>query len=225
MHGILSSSILLYLLVILPLSATEQMTPAELERWFQSDSPDTPVQVNDGQLKFLTSPPAKPVLHSHNEFTIDQQSIDQGWVKLMQCYENLDAVPSAEVVYRYKFIRQLTIHTAHGIGQARVVDQSVQLEDITRNAKLCITAEVRNFYQNKDKSFSLVNGPYHRKFLDGYYPYHLSYVIRFSKKLHFVSSQPTNQPGFQIRLQPQHITLDSWFEGNLSTEFRFVESR
>lgn len=206
-------------------SATDQMTPEELERWFQSDTMDSAPQVNEGQLKFLVSPPAKPVLHSHNEFTIDQVSIDQGWVKLLQCYQNLDAVPVAEVVYRYKFMQNLTIHSTKNIGKAQVVDQSVQLEDIQRNARLCITAEIRNFYQNEDKTFSLVNGPYHRKFLDGYYPYHLTYVIRYTSQLRFVASNPTDQSGFRVTLKPQHIELDSWFEGMLNTEFNFVEDK
>ena len=108
-------------------SATGQMTPEELERWFQSDTIESASQVNEGQLRFLVTPPAKLVLHSHNEFTIDQVSIDQGWVKLLQCYQNLDAVPVAEVVYRYKFMQNLTIHSTKNIGKAQVVGQSVQL--------------------------------------------------------------------------------------------------
>ncbi|MDH5661092.1 MAG: hypothetical protein OEY65_08850 [Gammaproteobacteria bacterium] len=204
-----------------PLCANENPTAEELEKWFLEDTLTTKKEVNEGQLIFLKTPPMKPTLHSINVFTIDDTSINEGWVKLSQCYENLDSVPVAEVVFQYHFMRHLKIKSSRNIQQAKVKNQSVQLEDIKKNARLCITAEVRNFYQNEDKSFSLVNGPYHRKFLDGYYPYHLSMDIKFSKQLKFVNQSPKNQIGYTVKKSPNRLNIDTWFEGKLNTEFRF----
>ena len=209
-----------------PVYANQELNPNELEKqqlekWFYEDAPTLEKEVNEGQLDFLEAVPTKPTLHSINFFIIDETSIDQGWVKLTQCYENLDAVPVAEVVYQYRFMRKLKIKSTKNILHAKVSGQSVQLEDIQKNARLCITAEVRNFYQNEDKSFSLVNGPYHRKFLDGYFPYHLSMEIQFANQLHFVNSSPQKQKGFDIKETKNKLKVDTLFEGKLNTEFRF----
>lgn len=212
--------IILYLFAA-PLSANQKSDTEELEKWFYNDTVTTTKEVNESQLVFLKSPPMKPTLHSINSFIIDGTSINDGWVKLTQCYENLDAVPVAEVVFQYRFMRHLKIKSSRNIQQVAIKNQSVQLEEIKKNARLCITAEVRNFYQNQDKTFSLVNGPYHRKFLDGYYPYHLSMDIKFSKRLHFMHSSPKKQKGYVIKEAPNRLIIDSWFEGKLNTELRF----
>lgn len=213
--------IILLFLFSFPLIANENMSKKELEDWFKEDSPTRYKDINSGQLVFLKSPPSKPTLHSNNVFIIDDTSINEGWVKLIQCYENLDAVPVAEVVYQYRFMRHLKIKSSRNIQHAEIKNQSVQLENIKKNARLCITAEVRNFYQNEDKTFSLVNGPYHRKFLDGYYPYHLSMDIKFAKRLHFINSSPKKQNGYMVKESPNRLNIDTWFEGKLNTEFRF----
>lgn len=213
--------LVLYLLFTFPLFASENMSAEELEKWFVEDTPATNKEVNSGQLLFLTSPPVKPALHSSNVFIIDNTSIEEGWVTLTQCYENLDAVPLTEVVFQYRFMRNLKIKSTKNIQQARVINQSVELKNIKKNARLCISAEVRNFYQNEDKTYSLINGPYHRKFLDGYFPYHLSMDIHFPRQLRFILSQPKQQKGFILNKQQNRIIIDAWFEGKLESELRF----
>lgn len=203
------------------LYASQALSPEELEKWFNEDIPVSAKEINEGQLTFLLTPPKKPALHSINYFIIDELSIEQGWVKLTQCYENLDAVPVAEVVYKYRFMRKLKIKSTQNIQHAHVTGQSVQLENVQKKARLCITAEVRNFYQNEDKTFSLINGPYHRKFLDGYFPYHLSMKIKFAKNLRFIHSSPKKQKGYDIKKTSNTLTINSWFEGKLNTELRF----
>jgi len=202
--------------------AEPPMSREELERWFLDDSEQRALDVNEGQLAFLPEPPDKRVPHSRNTLTIDRTSIDQGWVKLAQCHDGLDAVAEAQVVYRYRQMRGLRVTGATHIGRAWVAGDSVQLQDVGRNATLCITAEVRVFYQNPDGSFSLVNGPYHRRFLDGYYPLHVTLAVRWPPALlAFVSAQPPPQPGLTLQRADGELTLDAWFEGELNTELRF----
>ena len=183
----------------------------------QADDP-----VSAGELKFLTQPPQKPVLHSLNVLTVRQDSIENGWVLLEQCYRHLDAVPDAEVVYRYKSMRDLKITSHRNIESALVQGQSVQLKNITANAELCIEAEARIFYANANGSFSLVNGPFHRKFLDGYFPYHVTLKILYpAHLLKVVQTRPEEQAGFKIEHSENTMHIESYFQGMLDTEIIF----
>ena len=203
-------------------------TKEELENWFNTDDPAPPgaktiIRSNDGQLEFIPAITNQDIVHSQNTFTIDKESIDNGWVKLKQCYQHLAPIPRIEVVYQYRYIRNLKIHSIKNIKNAYIAEnQSVQLENVSADAKLCITAEVRNFYQNEDKTFSLVNGPYHRKFFDGYYPYHLTLDIRFTPGLKYLSSRPLSRQYFPVLFTPGKLYVDTWFKGMLNTEFQFA---
>ncbi|NOX42641.1 MAG: hypothetical protein GXP19_02765 [Gammaproteobacteria bacterium] len=205
-----------------PVFANENMTPAELEKWFNEVEPALPIQVDEGKLVFLAQLPDKPLLHSINEITIDANSIDNGWVRLAQCYKNLDPVAKADIVYRYRFMRNLKISSILNIGAARIREQLIELEDVQRKAELCVKAEVRVFYQNPDGSYSLVNGPYHRKYLDGYFPYHVTLVIHYPEnQLKHIANQPAEQSGFSLKKEKNKLLIDTVFSGTLNTEIIF----
>ena len=202
--------------------ADEGITPDEQEKWFNNNEPFSAEQINEGELQFLLEPPQKPVLHSLNTLTISQNSIDNGWVILKQCYKHLDPVAATEVVYRYKSMRGLRLTSKRNIETVQIKGQSVQLSNITHNAELCIKAEVRIFYKNPNGTFSLVNGPFHRKFLDGYYPYHVTLKINYpSSLLKLIKTSPEAQAGFKIKQSNNVIFIDSYFEGILNTEIVF----
>ena len=202
--------------------ADEGMTPDELEKWFNEDEDFSTDHISEGELRFLPEPPGKPVLHSINVLTVSQNSIENGWVLLEQCYKHLDPVPNAEVVYRYKSMRGLRITSNRNIETAQVKGQSVQLTNVTQKAELCIKAEVRIFYNNPNGTFSLVNGPFYRKFLDGYYPYHVTLKIVYpSSLLVLIKTKPDMQDGFNIEKSEDVILIDSYFEGILNTEIIF----
>jgi len=213
---------LVLLLLSFHICADEGMTPNEQEKWFNEDESFSPDQINVGELKFLPEPPETPVLHSLNVLTVSQDSIENGWVSLEQCYKHLDPVPDAEVVYRYKSMRDLRITSKRNIETVLVQGQSVQLTNITHNAELCVKAEVRIFYKNSNGTFSLVNGPFHRKFLDGYYPFHVTLEINYpSSLLELVQTKPEAQAGFNIKKSANFILIESFFEGILNTEIIF----
>jgi len=213
---------LLFLFIFSVLQADTTPSADELEKWFMSDELTPPTQSSDSQLTFISSPTDKPALHSINEITISPQSIKTGWVDLMQCYQHLDPVPEMEVVYNYKTMRKLTIIKSKNIEQAFVKGQSVQLENVLKNAQLCIRTEVRIFYKNKDGSYKLVNGPFHRQFLDSYFPFHLTLKINYpSTQLEFINSKPKPQFGFIVKQSDNTLLVDSYFTGKLYTEIRF----
>jgi len=203
------------------LYAKEFLSPAELEKWFNSDDELPTSKVNDGQLNFIKNTPEKNIFHSEINITIDQVSIDDGWTTLTQCYSNLDPVPRTAVTYRKNLIKNLKVLSSKHIKHTKVSGNKVILKEVAKDASLCIGATARNFYQNEDESFSLVNGPYHRKFLDGYFPYHLNLNIHYSPKLKFNYSTPKQQSGFKIKQLANSLLVDTLFEGKLKTEFRF----
>lgn len=202
-------------LVAQPLSAEE-------EAWLNDDSDAISRTVNEGQLEFLSSKPDTTILHSVSDLTIDQNSIEDGWVGLKQCYHHLDAVPLMQVEFQYRHMEDLQLVSHTNIGKAWVVEQSIQMEDIAKQASLCIKARVRIFYQNPDGSFSLMNGPFHRRFLDGFYPYHVTLNVHYPKQLLiFVGTTPATQTGYNVSDVNGHITIEAFFEGILKTETRF----
>jgi len=198
----------------------------ELERWLESDEMLPPSastdHVNEGDLVFLIRHPARQVHHHQNHLTINAASLRDGWVQLSQCHEHLDRVPAAQITYNKERIRDLQIVTSGNIEQSWVENNSVQLRNILENARLCVRAWTRALRANGDGSYSLRNGPFMRRFLDGYYPMRVSMEIDYAASgLQLVSMTPARQAGFQVTERKGYLAFDAWFEGSLQTEFLF----
>lgn len=193
-----------------------------------SDFPDFPdddtqraLRVNDGDLAFLAQPPAKLVHHHHNHIVIDRDSLHSGWIALRQCHENLDVFERVEIVFDAERVTDLAVASSAEIGRAAVVGSNVQLEDVRAGARLCITLRSRALRRHED-GFELRNGPYMRKFLDGYYPMHVTMEVRFPPdQLRYVSVDPVPQAGFESRVVEGGVLFNAWFEGRLTTRVKF----
>jgi hypothetical protein len=184
--------------------------------------------VNEGPLHFLAAPPAKPVHHHQNHIRIDPASLASGWVGLSQCHDHLDAVPRAQITFRQGFVRDLRIDVASRIGAAWVEGASVQLQDVEPGARLCLSAQTRALRSAGQGAFNLVNGPYLRKFLDGYYPMRVTLEVDYPQQtLRLIRVSPPLQPGLTVAEGPGTIRLDALFEGELRTliEFRQHDHR
>lgn len=213
------------LLLNSPLAAKE-MSESELEKWFASDELHPPsfqtAEVNEGELVFLNQIPATDVHHHQNKLVIDSNSLVNGWVRLQQCHNHLDRVGRAQILFRKNKVKQLKIISSKNIEQVWVEGNSVQLVNIGDNAELCVEAVSRALVANEDGSFSLRNGPFMRRFLDGYYPMHVSMQVSFTGTgLQLASISPISQQGFRIWKNPEQISYEAWFEGRLKTELRF----
>lgn len=183
-------------------------------------------KVNEGQLEFLGSLPDKPVHHHHNAMVIRDDSVETGWVELYQCHENLDRVPRAQILFRPGRTQDLTVVSSSHIGRVWVEEHSVQLEDVGPDANLCISARTRALGDNGDGTFSLRNGPFMRRFLDGYYPMHVTMEVHVeSQRLRFVRIVPSQQEGFDVSASPREVRYDARFSGRLNTELEFVQVR
>lgn len=199
------------------------MTETEIEKWFNEDN-ILPVQVDEGELLFLSEATEKPVLHSRSELTIDQHSINSGWTTISQCYRYLDPVARTEIVYQYQSIKNFHILSKQNIQSAKIKKNSIVLENVLLNAQLCIRADVQIFNRQSNNTFSLKSGPYHRKFLDGYFPYHVTLIIHYpEKKLKIITTNPPKQPGFQVKSEVNKVIFDSVFSGKLNIEAIFEQ--
>ena len=214
-------------LIYLSLSVVASNEPSQeaLERWFENDDmalPETD-KVNEGELQFLLQPPKKRTTSVTNNIKIDYESLKTGWVTIDQCYEQLDPINAVEVVYRYHNMRYLTIHSTSKITKAKVEGQSVQLTEVQKGAKLCVSLEAQIFYRQGNYHFVLRNGPFERRFLDGYYPLHVSLHVTYpANKLQFMGSKPIATRGFDVKQTQGTIEVDAWFEGKLMTELSFM---
>jgi hypothetical protein len=178
--------------------------------------------VNEGSLQFVEAPANRDIHHHYNQITISDASLKDGWVRLDQCHEHLDAVPRAQIVYGQDRIRDIRVQESRNIGEAWVEGNSVQLRDVHPDALICIQAESRALARNGDQSWNLSNGPYMRKFLDGYYPMRVSMAVHLrTSRLRFVDIEPAAQEGFRVWSTANGVGYDTVFQGELRTVIRF----
>jgi len=174
--------------------------------------------VNEGDLRFLS---AAAVANAHvhrNRIRIRATSLRTGWIELQQCHERLDPVPATQILFKRGGIRGLRVQRAEGIGRAWVEGHSVQLEDVRPGARLCIAAETRALIDQGEGRYRLQNGPYMRRFLDGYYPMRVVLDVQYpAGLLDFEAAHPAAHPGLEVRAEPGHLTVDAAFEGRLFT--------
>jgi hypothetical protein len=209
---------LLPLLGFLAASASIATEPAD-DNW--GDDPfDRAAAVNEGDLVFLDQPPEKAVHHHVNRLSITDTSLADGWVALEQCHHDLDPVPDAEIVYAPGRIRNLRTTRVENIERVEVFDHSVQLKNVDHGSSICIQAETRAL-STDGEGFVLKNGPYMRRFLDGYYPMRVTLQIDYPPDLMIWSHVPEARDGVRIAKAPGEFSLDAWFEGILRTRIDF----
>ncbi|VAW71190.1 hypothetical protein MNBD_GAMMA12-3622 [hydrothermal vent metagenome] len=211
---------------------SQELSKSQLDQWL--NNPDAPIplvkknrKINEGKLTFLDPSKHKNVMHSDNNIRIDAQSLKTGWVELRQCYRNLDAFPRVQIVYKYRNIRHLKIKSVKKIKSAKIEGRSVQLVDVQKGALLCISAQIQSL-QKTVTGYQLQNGPFRRKFLDGYFPLHVTVNVRFPnlqitlESIKPKSVQGTKFLGIQVSKSINRVTLNALFEGVLNTQLNFT---
>lgn len=197
----------------------------DLEKWFESDSPGDVSSVNEGQLDFLAQAPDGTVIHHHqNKVRITPESLEGGWAQLEQCHDNLDQASAMQIAFRDGYVKDMRVTEQRNIGKVWVEGSSVQLTKVGADAHLCLQARTRALRIQDDGTFLLVNGPYMRKFLDGYYPMRVSMQIEYPADLLKVSTiTPAVQPGFAVQQRDGEVDFEAIFEGELRTAIQFEE--
>jgi len=213
-----------YLLLAAVLVTTSLMAAANdgMDAWLEQDEDDRVQLVNEGSLDFIRDAQDRRVLQTRNMLTINPETLNDGWVDLYQCQSNLDPVAAVEVVYRYHELRNLRVISTHNIERAWVERNSVQLQQVQEGGEVCIKAEVQVLKPDGEGGYTLQSGPFHRRFLDGYYPVRLDYRILWpADRLQLTSVYPQAQEGFSIREQSGELHIDTLFEGKLTITTRF----
>lgn len=186
--------------------------------WFDMDLEAQVDAVSEGELRFVSAERALDTHRHVNQIRIGAESLSDGWIDLTQCHENLDAVRAAQIVFNAETIRDLEVVSADRIGRVWVEGASVQLSEVSPDASLCIRGRSRAFYDLGEGRFRLRNGPYMRRFLDGYYPMSVVLDVSYPEdRLVLVQHQPLTQPGFEVRTGSGHVEVDAAFEGRLFT--------
>ena len=182
-----------------------------------ADFPDDASGVNEGPLQLLDAHEGA-VLAVDNRIVIDGDSLDSGWVSIDQCYRQMDPVSVSEIDYRYRAMRDLRVTRVSGIGAATVEGSTVQLTDVGPAAILCITLEARILERMADGRLHLSNGPFHRRFLDGYYPMRVRLEVDFAETS--IADRPVRvEPdALPVQQSPGRLAIDVLFEGMLTVE-------
>jgi hypothetical protein len=190
--------------------------------WDALDAQFSTQDINEGQLEFLLERPAGRILRTGNSLTITPDSLQTGWLKLAQCQSSLDPIDSVQVVYRYTGMRNLRVVSAHNMASAQVEANTVQLSGVQQGGEVCIEAEVQVLNPDGQGGYRLRSGPFHRRFLDGYYPVELAWRITWPPdRLALRQAQPREQPGLALHVAPGELSIDALFEGELVIELAF----
>ena len=204
--------------------APTQQADQDWPAWVDAEESDRQriAEVNEGELVFLHSPPPRPVHHHRNRIVITRQSLADGWVLMEQCHEHLDRVAEAQIVFNAGRTRVLQVLSFHNMDAAFVESNTIQLRGIREASKVCARLETRALHSLGKQIFELRNGPFMRRFLDGYYPLRLSIEVEYPAQLELMDYEPDNQPGYAVSLAPGLVGVKALFEGQLRTRFRFV---
>lgn len=194
------------------------------EAWLEQDDDVRALLVNEGMLEFLRDAQDHRVLQTSNQLIVTPESLRTGWVALHQCQSNLDPVSAVEVVYRYHGMRNLRVVSTRQIKRARVERNTVQMEQVEEGGEVCIEAEVQVLKPDGEGTYMLQSGPFHRRFLDGYYPVRLDYSIHWpADRLQLESVYPERQEGFLVSKKAGELAINTLFEGKLTIKLRFSD--
>ncbi|MCA1805599.1 MAG: hypothetical protein LC646_09760 [Xanthomonadaceae bacterium] len=179
-------------------------------------------EINTGVLEFHPKAPDRRIHRLYNRLDIGADSLTSGYVDLYQCHASLDPIHRVEIRYRYKHMKGLRLETWQDIERAWVEGDSVQMVNVEEGARLCIRAEIKILQAQAGGGYLLRSGPFHRRFLDGYFPMQVSLDIRYPETLlRLAHLDPQPQPGLGLRQDRDGLRVDALFSGMLTLEFGF----
>lgn len=181
------------------------------------------LDINEGELRFLTEVPAKlPHLQS-THVIVSEESLKTGWLRVRQCHYHLAPVNAMQVLFRDGRVRDIRILQVENIERAWVEGPSVQLTNVGKDAVLCIESENRSLERNgADGTYAWTGGPYLRRFLDGYFPMHVKVAIDYPADAIQVQSIEPAPLRLRAVTVPGHVRMDALFEGRLVITVQFA---
>lgn len=218
-RGLYGAAIAALVTLTLPLATAAEPDPFDDDSLWNVPQYET----NRGGLSFLTAPPDKPVHHHQNQITLLASSLDDGWVTLRQCHNDIDRVRRAQILYNAATTRDIEIESQSNIEETWVEGASVQLRSVQPDAELCVRARSQMLRILGDGLYVLENGPFMRRYLDGYFPMRVTVAVNWGDLgLSLADSEPQAQPGFEVTESPHGVIIEATFEGRLMTELRLI---
>lgn len=212
------------LLSFVSFNAFAELSPEQLEEWFNNDKLDMPEEatIQDEVLRFILNTNKKNIPVTEKTYRININSLKTGWVVIEQCYRNLDPVSQLEVVYEYQHMRKLKVTHQQLVGKLWIEGQTIQIENLSKGASICTKAEVKIFRHADKNTYLLLAGPFKRKFLDGYHPMHVKLNIQYpADRLILNEMFPEAAPGFNLTHNNGLIKIDTRFTGKLYLALSF----
>ena len=181
-------------------------------------------QTTSPELRIYAEPPEErdtPLHHHDNHLTLDEDSLNDGWVRLRQCHSGLAEIGRMSIVYNEPNIRGLRVASADEVEDAWAEDDRVVVIGVTEASELCVEAEMRVVESRGNGEYVLENGPFMRRFLDGYFPMRVTLTLSWGDlDLSLEDTIPERQPGVDVRGFEHGMILDTTFEGELETRIR-----
>lgn len=178
-------------------------------------------------MRILLAPPAGRTVPFHDKtLTLTADSLATGWVRNHQCHHDLDPVPATQIVFGRGRVRNLRVTRSRNIARAWVEAETVQLEDIARNAVLCLASDNRILERaDAPATYRLRAGPFMVRFLDGYFPMRVSLKVEYPPDLLVLEDiDPPPGLGVDVSTTPGRVHFSSLFEGVLWIDVRFRAS-
>lgn len=159
-------------------------------------------------------------VHEHdNRLHITATSLETGWVDIEQCHRGLGPMPNGVILFRADKTRGLEITHRSAIDIAETRDDRVIVRNAGANAELCVALEMQILDAVAPGRWTLSNGPFQRRFLDGYYPMQVRIDVDWAGlDLVLTEARP---PGAEERIvhRDDGFTFEARFEGVLRTAF------
>lgn len=202
------------------------LTPEE-RAWLEDDSALDAMTVNDGQINWVSAEQTKGKYYLENKITVIPESLKTGWVKFIQCHNQLDPFYKVEVQYHSENTRNLQVQSHDLIDEVNIdnINQTAVLIEAKKGAKVCISGESKTM-KATEKGYVIQRGPYMRKFLDGYYPMYLKESLDWSATpIELEQTHIQTQPGrsFKYSQANKTLTAEYWFEGRLMPTYEFID--
>lgn len=188
--------------------------------WFNDDWEERVEQLSEGELVWYKHAPAEATSRMTLDIRFKHASRLQGWLNVRQCHENLASVPAAQLVFEGRPVRALRIEETENIQRAVIDKNTVQLTAVGTAARICVSSEQRILHRLDEHHWAIVNGPFQRRFLDGFYPMQLKMNIFWpADRWRLMQSRPAKGP--EIRTSRDHLHMQAHFAGRLKMAFVF----
>ncbi|MFN4262762.1 MAG: hypothetical protein ACK4IT_03830 [Thioalkalivibrionaceae bacterium] len=178
---------------------------------------------SDARLVYLDAADSRQLHYHDNRLKITSSSLDDGWIEIQQCHRGLGPMPSGVIAFRDDRTRALKVVSSLDIETLEAREDRVVVRNAGSEAELCVALEMQLLEATAPGHWTLRNGPFQRRFLDGYYPMHVRIAVDWDGlDLRLTAASPEGADE-RTESNARGFTFEARFEGVLRTAFE-IES-